>query len=126
MKVVSGEIVEAEVKELLERNYEGTNILQCKIDLFSTGNLQQCYINYCKKIYDSLLDNCTRCNKESNKEDTYARDFIWMTLNIIDYLVGFKQHMEAERILEQATSCGGFCQKTNDTNKHSSCGCSKV
>ena len=39
MKVVSGEIVEAEVKELLERNYEGTNILQCKIDLFSTGNL---------------------------------------------------------------------------------------
>jgi hypothetical protein len=25
---------------------------------------------------------------------------IWMTLNIIDYLVGFKQYLEAQRILE--------------------------
>jgi hypothetical protein len=38
-KVVKGEIVEAEVKELLERNYEGTNILHCKIDIFFNGNL---------------------------------------------------------------------------------------
>ena len=121
-KIVSGEVEEAEVKELLERNYEGTNVLQCKIDLFFNGNLQQCYINYCKKIYDSLLN---KCNKSDYNNDIYARDFIWMTLNIIDYLVGFKQYMEAERVIEQFNSCGSFCQNSNTSN-HSSCGCSKT
>jgi hypothetical protein len=40
MKVVDGEITGVEVKELLERNYEGTDILHCKIDIFYNGNLQ--------------------------------------------------------------------------------------
>jgi len=50
-----------------------------------------------------------------------------MTLNIIDYLVGFKQFLEAERIIEQFKTCGGFCSSTNITNKpYSDCGCSKA
>lgn len=122
-KVVNNEIQDAEVKELLERNYEGTNILHCKIDVFFNGNLQQCFINYCKKLYDSLLNTCKPSNYDS---DIYARDFIWMTLNIIDYLVGFKQFLEAERIIEQFRSCGGFCQNTDTHKNYSSCGCSKT
>lgn len=122
-KVVDGEIKETEVKELLERNYEGTNILHCKIDIFFNGNLQQCYINYCKKIYDSLINKCK--TKESD-DDIWARDFIWMTLNIIDYLVGFQQFMEAERIIEEFKTCGGFCQQTIDNKTHVDCGCSKT
>lgn len=122
-KVVNNEIQDAEVKELLERNYEGTNILHCKIDVFFNGNLQQCFINYCKKLYDSLLNTCKPSNYDS---DIYARDFIWMTLNIIDYLVGFKQFLEAERIIEQFKSCGGFCQNTDTHKNYSSCGCSKT
>lgn len=124
-KIVKGEIKEAEIKELLERNYEGTNILHCKIDLFFNGNLQQCYINYCKHLYDALIDGCHHCDKDKYSEEIYARDFIWMTLNIIDYLVGFKQFMEAERIIEQFKSCGGFCQDHNP-KKHAGCGCSKA
>lgn len=123
-KVVDGEIEETEVKELLERNYEGTNILHCKIDIFFNGNLQQCYINYCKKLYDALLNKCKTSDYDS---DIYARDFIWMTLNIIDYLVGFKQFLEAERIIEQFRTCGGFCKTTMINNKpYSDCGCSKA
>ena len=51
-----------------------------------------------------------------------------MTLNIIDYLVGFKQFLEAERIIEQFKTCGGFCTTSNtNTNKlYSDCGCSKM
>lgn len=123
MKVVDGEIVEAEVRELLERNYEGTNILYCKIDLFFNGNLQQCYINYCKKLFDALLN---KCKTSEYDYDIYARDFIWMTLNIIDYLVGFKQFLEAERIIEQFKTCSGFCQNTDTQKNYSSCGCSKT
>ena len=116
-KEVDGTLEECSVKEVLERNIEGTTIKKCKVELFFTGNLQQCYINYCKKLFDSLL---TQCPEHNN--DTYARDFIWMTLNIIDYLIGFKQFMEAERILSVFKTCGNFC-KMNET-KHIGCGCS--
>lgn len=52
-KEVEGELEECTVKEVLERNIEGTTIKKCKVDIFFTGNLQQCYINYCKKLFDS-------------------------------------------------------------------------
>jgi hypothetical protein len=71
----------------MERNVEGTTIKKCKVEVFFTGHLQECYINYSKKIFNDLLSKCGPTNYNS---DLYARDFIWMTLNIIDYLIGFK------------------------------------
>jgi hypothetical protein len=79
-KVVDGEIEEVSIKEVLERN-------KCKVDVFYTGHLQQCYINYCKRLFDNLLN---QCSSTKNSDDIFARDFIWMTLNVIDYLIGFK------------------------------------
>lgn len=121
-KVVNGQLEECTIKELMERNIEGTTIKKCKVEVFFTGHLQECYINYCKKLYEFLLNKCY----SNNIQDlTYARDFIWMTLNIIDYLVGFKQFMEAERLLAMFEQCGGFC---NDKKLHGrkpgcNCGC---
>jgi hypothetical protein len=86
-KVVDGEIEEVSIKEVLERNIEGTTIKKCKVDVFYTGHLQQCYINYCKRLFDNLLN---QCSSTKNSDDIFARDFIWMTLNVIDYLIGFK------------------------------------
>ena len=122
-KVTENGLVECSVQEVMERNIEGTTIKKCKIDVFFTGHLQECYINYCKKLYNSLLNICA--TNEYN-ELIYARDFIWMTLNIIDYLIGFKQFMEAERLLSTFHNCGGLC---NDKQLHGhkprlSCGCS--
>ena len=119
-KEVDGELEECTVKEILERNIEGTTIKKCKVDVFFTGNLQQCYINYCKKLFDSLLNKCLT---REHDVDIFARDFIWMTLNIIDYLIGFKQFMEAERLLAMFRTCGGFCDNHHE-HKRIGCGCS--
>lgn len=120
-KEINGELQECTVKEIMERNVEGTTIKKCKIDIFFTGHLQECYINHCKRIFNEQLSKCN-----GGDSNTYARDFIWMTLNIIDYLIGFKQFMEAERLLKMFQSCGSFC---NDKELHGrkpgiSCGCS--
>lgn len=117
-KELKGELVECTVKEVLERNNEGTTIKKCKVNVFFTGNLQQCYINYCKKLFNSQLNKCNSISSE----DTYARDFIWMTLNVIEYLIDFGQFMEAERILNTFTACNGFCSG-NNTKLQSGCGC---
>lgn len=120
-KEVEEKLEECTVKEILERNIEGTTIKKCKVDVFFTGNLQQCYVNYCKKLFDGLLNECVTKEHEA---DIFARDFIWMTLNIVDYLIGFKQFMEAERLLAMFRTCGGFCNTHNHGHKHISCGCS--
>ena len=120
-KTVEEELVECSMKEILERNIEGTTIKKCRIDVFHTGNLQQCYINRCKEIFNEMLNQCAPNDYDG---DVYARDFIWMTLNIIDYLVGFKQFLEAERIMDVFRSCGGFCNMyQNPRHKHVGCGC---
>lgn len=119
-KIVNGELEECTIREIMERNIEGTTIKKCKIELFYTGNLQLCYINHCKQIFNNSLTKCP-----DKTDDTFARDFIWMTLNILDYLIGFKQFMEAQRILEIFDKCGGFCD-TSKIKNIASCGCVKT
>ncbi len=122
-KEVDGELVETTLKEVLEMNPEGASIQRETIDTFYTGNLMQCYINYCKKLFDNLIN---KCRNSLNNDDMYARDFIWMTLNIIDYLVQFEQYAEAERIIEEFNTCGGFCNQSSLSNKSHGCGCAKA
>jgi hypothetical protein len=120
-KVVENKLEECTIREVMERNCEGTTLRKTKLDVFYTGHLQECYINYCKKVFDSVNE----CAPNSRDYDTYARDFIWMTLNIIDYLISFKQYLEAQRLLEMFQTCNSFC---NDKKLHGfkskSCGCS--
>lgn len=118
-KLINGQLEECTVKEIMERNIEGTTIKKCKIEIFFTGNLQQCYVNHCKQLFTKALTECPIDNG-----DTYTRDFIWMTLNVLDYLIGFKQFMEAQRIIENFEKCGGFCKPK--VKNVMSCGCTKA
>ena len=118
--------VECTIKEIIERNHEGTTIQKCIIDVFYTGFLQLCYINYCRKLFQKLTKGCNfACASEDTKELTYIRDFLWMVLNVIDYQISFKQYMEAQRVLEMTNYCGGFCQNQElNAGPNTGCGCS--
>lgn len=126
-KLTKDGFVECTVKEIIERNHEGTTIQKCIIDVFYTGFLQMCYINYCRKLFQKLTKGCNyACAPEDTKELTYIRDFLWMTLNVIDYQISFKQYMEAQRVLEMTNYCGGFCQNQElNAGPNTGCGCSQ-
>lgn len=126
-KLVDDTFNECTVKEVIERNHEGTTIEKCLIDVFYTGSLQLCYINYCKKLFQRLTKNCNiACMTEDVSQLTYIRDFLWMVLNILDYQISFKQYMEAQRLLEITNSCGSFCQKQElHAGPNIGCGCTK-
>lgn len=125
-KLTDEGFVECTVKELIARNHEGTTIEKCIIDVFYTGFLQMCYINYCRKLFQKLTKGCNfACAPEDVKDLTYARDFLWMVLNVIDYQISFKQYMEAQRVLEMTNYCGGFCQNQElNAGPSTGCGCS--
>lgn len=87
------------------------------LDTFVICNLTDCYISLSK----SILNNCNfRCIQDNDEDATFKRDFVWMTLNVIKYLVEKGDYLEAERILEKVNYCGGFC---NNTSSSSSSGC---
>ena len=125
LKVVEGKSPEkCCIKELVERNIVNTNIEKCIIDIFYTGFLQRCYIDYCKELFDDLTKTCNyNCVPKDINNLTYIRDFLWMVLNIIDYHVSFKQYLEAQRILELVNNCNGFC-KNDKSNAQFGCRCS--
>ncbi len=125
-KLENNDFVECTVKEIIERNSEGTTIQKCIIDVFYTGFLQLCYINYCRKLFQKLTKTCNyTCAPEDIKELTYIRDFLWMLLNTIDYQISFKQYMEAQRVLEMTNGCGNFCKNQElNAGPSTGCGCS--
>lgn len=126
-KYINGELITCPAEEIIKVNCEGTTIEKCTIDVFYTGFLQMCYINYCKKLFQKLTKNCNyACIPKDVKDITYARDFLWMVLNIIDYQISFKQYEEAQRILETVNYCGGFCQNQKlNVGSSTECGCFK-
>lgn len=114
---------EVTIRELLERNVEGTTIQKCQIDIFYTGYLQECYINHCRSLFNNLMTHC-RPNCKPKDVDYFSRDFLWMTLNVMDYLIERGQFNEAQRILEEINYCGGFCNNIKNDDK-SMCGCNQ-
>jgi hypothetical protein len=125
-KLTDAGFVECSLKEILERNHEGTTIEKCVIDVFYTGFLQLCYITYCKRLFEALTKGCDyKCAPNNTSDLTYARDFLWMVLNVIDYQISFKQYMEAQRVLEMINYCGGFCKNLElNAGPSTGCGCS--
>lgn len=124
-KYVNDSFVECSIDEIIARNLEGTTLERCVIDIFYTGFLQLCYINYCRKLFSKLAKSCSfSCAPEDTKDLTYIRDFLWMVLNTIDYQISFKQYMEAQRLLEMVNGCGNFCKNQGlHDGPNAGCGC---
>lgn len=80
---------------------------------FNKCKLRQCYIDICYKIFNQSSNNC---GKGIDSNLLYIRDLIWMSLNVIDYMVEMEQYDEAERLLDRVTGCNGLCKSSN-------CGC---
>ena len=95
---------EISITDILKTNPHLSNIVPKYDYCFLTARLKKCYIDACYKIFSSS----DRCSKD--KTDTYERDLIWSALKTIEYLIEFDQYKEAQRLLEELTSCNGICQ----------------
>ena len=59
------------------------------------------------------------------KDVDFARDLVWMAINVIKYLTECEQLAEVERIIETIKGCNGLCVSSDVTSKTSGCGCYK-
>lgn len=102
--------------------YQGTQTFSYQKILFSICKLQKCLVNLQKQIL-SNPDSCTECGMETSLR--FKRDFLLGALYVFDYLKDTNNFEEAQRILDNMSSCGDSLCSDANVNK-SDCGCGKV
>lgn len=110
---------------VLLQNDAKTTISRASKELISINNLQECYLNLCKQIFNDRM--FTSCFKKSNidSELIYKRDIVWMTINVIKYLVEKDNLDEAYRYIQIIQGCNGICSNNSSNKNEGGCGCSK-
>ncbi len=101
-----------------ESNIDGTTILIKNFSVFCTHFLEQCYIKACRELFANYDKRCPTVDSNIR----FNRDFIWMTLNVINYLLDEGLYLEAQTTLEEL-SCYNFCSNGDLTQKKGGCGC---
>ena len=116
------------IEKLLEINPECedeqgkcTSIVRRDKETFNMCKLEECFYHICR---NTLSNFCGRCiNKLKNsQQDIFNRDLIWMSINVIKYLLSFEQYLEALRVYNTITSCGNICHNYIKEESNG-CGC---
>lgn len=116
------EILEVNACPPQDVNELTTTLIKGDKTTFNLCYIHKCYYILCKNLFNSLLDRCASNN--INRLEIYNRDLIWMSINIIKYLLEKGQYFEAQRILERVTYCGTICKQALNENKNTNnCGC---
>lgn len=122
-KYINGTLSEVTIAEIVERNPEGTTISKVCENYVSICFLKKCYVSLCQQI---LNERCfSECPEDMNTDSelVFKRDYVWMAINVVKYLVQFEQLAEAERVLELIGGCNGLCKSEFRQMSSHRCGC---
>lgn len=88
-----------------------------EIPIFSLCKLRKCII----RLQQESLNDChsKKCNKDNDTRRT--KDFLFISLYVLENLVCQERYLEASNILESLTSCNSICE--DSTYKTRNCGC---
>ena len=88
-----------------------------------------CYLNKClislqkKMIYDNLNSKCTYDNCSSDESIRNMRNFLFDSVYILSYLIEQGSYLEAQRIIEDLTSCNYICKDILGETNYNKCDC---
>ena len=100
------------LEELLEVDVEGTNILREDNDYFLYYFLETYYIDLIQSKFLKSICTCSCVNSQ----DRVTIDTLTMGLELIKKLVEYLQYMEAERMIEQLSTCSGIINTNCNCN----------
>lgn len=107
-----------EIQEIINVNPEYTTISIASYKVFSIDRLKHCYMNLARNI----LNSAGRCLKVDSAI-RFNRDFLLMTITVINFYLEENEYTEAELVLEQL-GCYNLCNATNTKPFNSKpCGC---
>lgn len=87
--------------------------------VFSICKLERCLVSLQKKIISMCYTNeCV-----TDKDIKYKRDFILDSVFVLKYLISVKNYTEAQRILDNLSSCGNVCGDELNSSTNLGCNC---
>lgn len=130
----TGEVVERTLEECLGvakqvdnyldlYNNKGSQTFFYKQMVFSVCKLQKCLVSLQRKM---LSDNIPACNFESCNNDQVLKnkcDFLLSALYVFDYLKDIRNFTEAQRLLENLSTCTSICEEELWDSNYNNCGC---
>lgn len=111
-----------EAYELVQKGCASQTFYCPKEIVFSNCKLQKCLVYLQKQL---LFNNCNCQFDECNTDETLRnrRDFLLSALFVLDYLIKTNNFIEAQRIIDNLSTCNSICGDELDTlNKGCSCG----
>lgn len=113
-------LVEVPVEEVIQVNPFKTTISIVMRKVFTIDSLKHCYVSLCKDIFSTYHADCSYIEEPKK----FNRDFIWMTINVITYLLEEGDYSQAQIVLEDL-GCNTFCADTGNSNiNNRNCRCS--
>ena len=133
-EVLDNKFVEIDPLDFITKvDLDKTTITKKQEVTFTTCFLYNCYINLAQEALRDLIsknngNKIQKCGME-DQSIIYKRDFVWATINVINYLIEECKLEEAQKLLERVVKCNGFCFSANKTkitvNNKVSCNCHK-
>ena len=97
------------------------NINSSTAKLISNWYTLKDYINYQKQTLFKKIESCNKICKEDNEKS--LRDFLFISVYVLDYLVCIGNYAEAQRILESLSACGELCNDSVFISSTTNCNC---
>lgn len=92
------------------------------IELFTICKLEHCLFELQKKTLFEKIAKCSKLNCEDNQETQNIRDFLFVSVYVLKWLIANFKYLEAQRILESLSACGQLCGSNNFiSNKNCNC-----
>lgn len=122
-KAVGGSLSPVDI-DIFDTDLSDSNVQVMKKEAFVLYNLWQCYLNYCKKLFENECSKDTQCD-DCNDELTANRNLLWIFLNTIQYLMQLGHPERAQDLLESITGgCNTLCSNEMFSKQYN-CGCGK-
>lgn len=120
----NGQLIQVELDILEDESLEESSIQVMKKDVFVLFNLWQCYLNYCKKLFEGECSKDTKCT-DCKDELTENRNLLWIFLNAIQYYMKLGEPAKAQELLENISAgCNTLCSNEMFSKEYN-CGCGK-
>lgn len=108
--------------ELIHKNESSQSFYSPVKYVFSVCKLQKCLVSLQKKL---LFLNCGLEQCGENKILINRRDFLLSALYVFDYLTDIQDFTEAQRLLDNLSTCNSICEDELD-NIYNNCNCGNV
>ena len=107
---------------LINPLYTGTNVTKYGTLLVEFCQLYECYIDHIKLLLEICCgDKCV--DHYIHSQLIYERDFIWMTIEILKYLLERKEINKAGNLINRFLGCNNMCHniKNSIANRRGCC-----